>query len=111
MSLVKRKTLILATNQASVNQWIAEILDKTTISPDDIGGYTGETKEIRPVTVATYQIITYRRSKDAEFEHLHLFDDEDWGLVIYDEVHLLLHLSLVSLHLFKVEDGWVSLRH
>ena len=89
MSLVKRKTLILATNQASVNQWIAEILDKTTISPDDIGGYTGETKEIRPVTVATYQIITYRRSKDADFEHLHLFDDEDWGLVIYDEVHLL----------------------
>lgn len=89
MSLVHRKTLILATNQASVNQWIAEILDKTTISPDDIGAYTGETKEIRPVTVATYQIITYRRSKDAEFEHLHLFDDEDWGLVIYDEVHLL----------------------
>jgi DNA excision repair protein ERCC-3 len=89
MSMVKRKTLILATNQASVNQWISEILDKTTISPDDIGAYTGESKEIRPVTVATYQIITYRRSKESEFEHLHLFDDEDWGLVIYDEVHLL----------------------
>ena len=89
MSLVKAKTLILATNQASVNQWIREILDKTTLTADQVGAYTGEEKEIRPVTVATYQILTWRRSKGADFEHLHLFEDEDWGLIIYDEVHLL----------------------
>ncbi|MCB9777817.1 MAG: DEAD/DEAH box helicase [Alphaproteobacteria bacterium] len=89
MSLVQTKTLILATNQAAVNQWIREILDKTDIRPDQIGAYTGESKEIKPVTVATYQILTWRRSKNADFEHLHLFEDEDWGLLIYDEVHLL----------------------
>ena len=69
MSLVKSKTLILATNQASVNQWIREIIDKTDISSDDIGGYTGQTKKIKPVTVATYQIMTWRRSKNVDFEH------------------------------------------
>ena len=89
MSLVKRKTLILATNQASVNQWIREILDKTDLDPSMVGGYSGQTKEVKPVTVATYQILTWRRSKNDDFEHLHVFDDEDWGLVIYDEVHLL----------------------
>jgi DNA excision repair protein ERCC-3 len=89
MSLVKRKTLILATNQASVNQWIREILDKTELTPDDVGAYTGENKQIRSVTVATYQIMTWRKSKEDNFAHLHLFEDEDWGLVIYDEVHLL----------------------
>ncbi len=89
MSLVKTKTLILATNQAAVNQWIREIIDKTTLTADEVGGYTGSSKLIRPVTVATYQIMTWRRSKDAEFEHLHVFEDQDWGLIIYDEVHLL----------------------
>lgn len=89
MELVQTKTLILATNQAAVNQWIREILDKTTLTEDQVGAYTGETKEIKPVTVATYQILTWRRSRDVDFEHLHLFEDEDWGLLIYDEVHLL----------------------
>jgi len=89
MSLVQRKTLILATNQASVNQWIREILDKTDLDASMVGGYTGQTKEVKPVTVATYQILTWRRSRNDDFEHLHVFDDEDWGLVIYDEVHLL----------------------
>jgi DNA excision repair protein ERCC-3 len=89
MALVKRKTLILATNQASVNQWIREILDKTDLDESMVGGYTGQNKEVRPVTVATYQILTWRRSRNDDFEHLHVFDDEDWGLVIYDEVHLL----------------------
>ena len=89
MSLVKRKTLILATNQASVNQWIREILDKTELDESMVGAYTGETKKIKPVTVATYQILTWRRSKNGDFEHLHVFEDQDWGLVIYDEVHLL----------------------
>jgi len=89
MEMVQTKTLILATNQAAVSQWIREILDKTELTADQVGAYTGECKQIRPVTVATYQILTWRRSKDAEFEHLHLFEDEDWGLLIYDEVHLL----------------------
>jgi len=89
MSLVKQKTLILATNQAAVNQWIREIIDKTSLTEDDVGAYTGDTKKIRPVTVATYQIMTWRKSRDVDFAHLHLFEDQDWGLIIYDEVHLL----------------------
>jgi DNA excision repair protein ERCC-3 len=89
MELTQQKTLILATNQAAVSQWIREILDKTNLTEKDVGMYTGETKQIRPVTVATYQILTWRASKDAEFGHLHLFEDADWGLLIYDEVHLL----------------------
>ncbi len=89
MSMVQTKTLILATNQAAVAQWHRELLDKTNLRPDQVGMYTGDLKEIRPVTVATYQILTWRRTKTAEFEHLHLFEDQDWGLVIYDEVHLL----------------------
>ena len=89
MRHVQTKTLILATNQAAVNQWVREIIDKTHLTADQVGAYTGEIKEIKPVTVATYQILTWRRSKEAEFEHLHLFEDEDWGLLIYDEVHLL----------------------
>lgn len=89
MSLVNTHTLILATNAAAVDQWVREILDKTHLTPDQVGAYMGERKEIRPVTVATYQILTWRRNKGDEFEHLHLFSDRDWGLIIYDEVHLL----------------------
>jgi DNA excision repair protein ERCC-3 len=89
MSLVNQHTLILATNGAAVHQWVREILDKTDLRPDQVGAYTGEVKQIRPVTVATYQILTWRASKDADFAHLHLFKDHNWGLLIYDEVHLL----------------------
>lgn len=89
MKDVQQKTLILATNGAAVNQWVREILDKTTLTEADVGAYTGETKNIRAVTVATYQILTWRASKDAKFAHLHLFEDHNWGLVVYDEVHLL----------------------
>lgn len=89
MGMVKQNTLILATNGAAVNQWVREILDKTGLSPDQVGAYTGDSKEIRPITVATYQILTWRASKDAPFAHLHLFRDRNWGLLIYDEVHLL----------------------
>jgi DNA excision repair protein ERCC-3 len=89
MSLVNQHTLILATNGAAVQQWVREILDKTDLRPDQVGAYTGEVKEIRPVTVATYQILTWRASKEADFAHLHLFKDHNWGLLIYDEVHLL----------------------
>jgi DNA excision repair protein ERCC-3 len=89
MNLVQQHTLILATNAEAVNQWVREILDKTDLRPDQVGAYTGETKNIRPVTVATYQILTWRASRDANFAHLHLFEDHNWGLLIYDEVHLL----------------------
>jgi len=89
MNLVNTHTLILATNAAAVEQWVREILDKTTLRPGQVGAYMGARKEIRPVTVATYQIMTWRRSSSAPFEHLHLFSDQDWGLIIYDEVHLL----------------------
>lgn len=96
LALVQTQTLILCPNTVAVRQWITELLDKTTLTADQIGEYTGETKEIRPVTVATYQILTYRpgRTDEAtgesiEFPHFGLFNERNWGLIIYDEVHLL----------------------
>lgn len=89
MSMLKTNTLILTTNVAAVHQWIAELLDKTDLDPEDIGEYTGDNKTVRPVTVATYQIITWRASKDGPFPHFQLFRDRAWGLIVYDEVHLL----------------------
>ena len=90
-SMFKTKcyTLILSTTTIAVRQWIEELLDKTTIPPEDVGEYTGERKEIRPITVTTYQILTYRKNKRGNFIHLGLFSEMDWGLIIYDEVHLL----------------------
>lgn len=82
-------TLILTTNTTSVRQWIAEILDKTSLDPSLIGEYTGDRKEVKPITVATYQILTYRPNASEDFPHLTLFSKRDWGLIIYDEVHLL----------------------
>ena len=89
MRLCQTHTLILATNEAAVNQWVRGLIDKTHLTEEQVGAYMGTKKEIKPVTVATYQILTWRRSRDAEFEHLHLFEDHNWGLLIYDEVHLL----------------------
>ncbi|NLC59594.1 MAG: DEAD/DEAH box helicase [Armatimonadetes bacterium] len=89
MEKVGAHTLIVATNTVAVRQWIHEILERTNLRPDEVGEYTGDQKEIRPVTVTTYQALTYRRRKDAEFEHLRLFHERNWGLIIYDEVHLL----------------------
>ena len=86
---LKTRTLILATNVIAVRQWIDEIVDKTSLNPGDVGEYTGESKEIRPITVTTYQILTYRKRKSKEFPHLALFNQENWGFIIYDEVHLL----------------------
>jgi DNA excision repair protein ERCC-3 len=90
------QTLVLCFGTTAVRQWISEILDKTTLDPNDISEYTGDSKEIRPVTVATYQILTYRRQRrksqpdeGPEYPHLDLFTSRDWGLIIYDEVHLL----------------------
>ncbi|HKX46956.1 MAG TPA: DNA repair helicase XPB, partial [Planctomycetota bacterium] len=89
MNLVGTKTLILTTNTVAVRQWREELLDKTELTPDDVGEYTGEQKEVRPVTITTYQMLTWRRSKTGEFEHFALFREQNWGLVVYDEVHLL----------------------
>ncbi len=89
MARLQTHTLVLTTNVTAVKQWKQELLDKTTLTEDQIGLYTGDTKEIKPVTIATYQILTYRRSKGAAFEHFKIFEAANWGLVIYDEVHML----------------------
>jgi DNA excision repair protein ERCC-3 len=89
MSLLKRRTLILVTNVTAAHQWKREILDKTTLREDEIGEYSGDAKEVRPITLATYQILTYRKSKDGDFLHYDIFNSQNWGLIIYDEVHLL----------------------
>ena len=80
-------TLILVTNTVAGRQWKRELIARTSLTEEEIGEYSGERKEIRPVTIATYQVIT-RRTK-GEYRHLELFDSRDWGLIIYDEVHLL----------------------
>jgi DNA excision repair protein ERCC-3 len=89
MAMVERSTLVLTTSITAVKQWRREILDRTDLTEDQVAEYTGESKEIAPVTLATYQIITHRPDKKEEFPHFKLFDSRDWGLVIYDEVHLL----------------------
>ncbi|MBC2680959.1 DEAD/DEAH box helicase family protein [Corynebacterium sp. 4HC-13] len=87
MAKAKATTLILVTNTVAGRQWRNELLRRTSLTDDEIGEYSGEKKEIRPVTIATYQVIT-RRTK-GEYRALELFDSRDWGLIIYDEVHLL----------------------
>jgi DNA excision repair protein ERCC-3 len=107
MDQVQASTLILSPNTVAVRQWISELLDKTTLQEDQIGEYSGLTKEIRPVTISTYQIMTYRKRKKRgelveegeengaqaeaaeEYPHFELFNARNWGLIIYDEVHLL----------------------
>ncbi len=111
MDRLQTNTLILTTNTVAVRQWMDELHDKTTLSSDEIGEYTGDVKEIRPITVTTYQILTYhkrRRCSDGDpddlgwddtdqpkplspddFPHFRLFNERDWGLIVYDEVHLL----------------------
>lgn len=82
-------TLILTSNSTSVRQWKREILEKTDVTEEMVGEYTGQHKEVKPITIATYQILTYRKSKDDLFVHMDLFNKRDWGLIVYDEVHLL----------------------
>ncbi len=89
MSRLQTRTLILCPNVVAVRQWISELRSKTDLSPDLIGEYSGEKKEIKPITVCTYQILTYRASKDDDFEHMKIVQNGNWGLVIYDEVHML----------------------
>ena len=87
MAHAKATTLILVTNTVAARQWREELLKRTDLNADDIGEYSGAKKEIRPVTIATYQVMTTR--KQGVYAHLDLFDAIDWGLIIYDEVHLL----------------------
>jgi DNA excision repair protein ERCC-3 len=89
MERLQCSTLILSTGVTATRQWIGELLDKTTLGEDQIAEYSGEKKEVRPVTVATYQIMTWRNDRESDFLHLSLFDQRNWGLIIYDEVHLL----------------------
>ena len=87
MATAKTNTLVLVTNTISARQWRDELLKRTTLTAEEVGEYSGQVKEVRPVTIATYQILTAKRK--GEYAHLELLDAMDWGLVIYDEVHLL----------------------
>lgn len=87
MAHAKATTLILVTNTVAARQWREELLKRTNLNEDEIGEYSGAKKEIRPVTIATYQVMT--KKKNGVYSHLDLFDTHDWGLIIYDEVHLL----------------------
>ncbi len=89
MDMLKTSTLIITTNISAVHQWIDELLDKTNLTADDISEYTGESKDIKPVTVATYQVLTWRPDREGPFPHFSLFHERPWGLIIYDEVHML----------------------
>jgi DNA excision repair protein ERCC-3 len=87
MALAQATTLILVTNTVSARQWKSELLRRTSLTEEEIGEYSGAKKEIRPVTIATYQVLTLRRK--GLYPHLELLDAKDWGLIVYDEVHLL----------------------
>ncbi|SEK20348.1 DNA repair helicase XPB [Streptacidiphilus jiangxiensis] len=87
MAKAKATTLILVTNTVSARQWKHELVKRTSLTEDEIGEYSGARKEIRPVTIATYQVMTTKRK--GVYPHLELFDSRDWGLIVYDEVHLL----------------------
>ena len=89
MNLLKTSTLIITTNISAVHQWINELKDKSNLEDDMIAEYTGENKTLAPVTVATYQILTWRPEKDGPYPHFSIFRERKWGLIIYDEVHML----------------------
>jgi DNA excision repair protein ERCC-3 len=89
MAKYQVSTLILTTSVSALRQWKREILDKTKLTEEEVGEYSGHVKEIRPVTLSTYQIITHRGSREQEFSHFQIFQQRDWGLIICDEVHVL----------------------
>ncbi len=89
MAQLGMRTLLLCTNVTALRQWKAEILARTSLTEEEVGEYSGEAKDIKPVTLSTYQILTYRKSKNDTFQHFGIFDRENWGLIVYDEVHLL----------------------
>lgn len=89
MAELQCNTLILTPSIVAARQWLHEILDKTDVPAEMLGEYTGEHKDIRPITATTYQVLSYRKRRSDEFPHFAIFDERDWGLIIYDEVHLL----------------------
>lgn len=89
MALVGQTTLVLTSNRTSVNQWRRELLSKTDVRDEQVAEYTGERKAVAPITIATYQMLIYRPTRDGAFPHIHLLSEHDWGLIIYDEVHVL----------------------
>ncbi|MGB7533502.1 MAG: DNA repair helicase XPB [Halobacteriota archaeon] len=89
MAQISSHTLIVATNNVSVRQWRDELLSKTNTKETDIGEFTGRVKEIKPITITTYQMLTHRRTKDEPLHNLSIFTEHNWGLIIYDEVHIL----------------------
>lgn len=105
MERASTKTLILTTNIVAVRQWIEEILDKTDLAPEMVKEYTGDKKAIGPVTVSTYQMLTYKsKNSEAPYPHFSLFNQNNWGLIIYDEVHLL------PAPVFRITSGLQSKR-
>ena len=89
MDMLKTSTLIITTNISAVHQWIDELLDKTNLTRDQIAEYSGDSKTIKQVTVATYQVLTWRPDKEGPYPHFSIFHERPWGLIIYDEVHML----------------------
>ena len=89
MARIGMNTLVITPNTAAAHQWHAEIRDKTDIDNSDLGEYTGSRKEIKPVTIATYQMLTYRDKQDDEMPHMEVITKQEWGLIIFDEVHVL----------------------
>lgn len=89
ISRISGHTLIISTNNVSVNQWRNELLAKTDLAPDEVGEFTGLGKSIKPVTITTYQMLTHRKDKEAPMDNLKIFSQNNWGLIIYDEVHML----------------------
>ena len=89
MDMLKTSTLIITTNISAVHQWIDELLDKTNLTADQIAEYSGESKTIKQVTVATYQVLTWRPDREGPYPHFSIFHERPWGLIIYDEVHML----------------------
>lgn len=87
LAQLQATALILVTNTVSAHQWREELLKRTTLTDEEIGEYSGSKKEVRPVTIATYQVLTTKRG--GVYAHLELFDARDWGVIVYDEVHLL----------------------
>ncbi len=89
LAILQTEALILVTNTVALRQWKEELLDKTDLPAEMIGEFSGEKKEIKPITIATYNILTYRKKKNQDFIHFNLFTTKNWGIIVYDEVHLL----------------------
>lgn len=104
MEKLKMSTLIITPNLVSLRQWKRELLEKTTIKEEEIGEYSSLTKEIKAITLTTYQIITYRENEKSNFKHLKIFKKRNWGLIIYDEIHML------PADIFKYSTGIESKR-